>query len=290
MSFGYHCKQLIDRDTRASFATRAGRLQQLKAVGKELKTLGYKLDHPKSLRTTHIEKLVEHWKASDLNLGTIKNRLSNLRWLVARPEIHKENIIPRTNAELGIDNRVYKDNSTNRAFELKAEHLQKIENPNLKASLELQREFGLRREECLKIKPHIADQGDKLVLQSSWTKGGRPREIPIRTEQQRLVLDQAKQLVGHRESMIPQDKDYKTWVKFYENQAIKAGIDGHGMRHKYAQERYKELTGLDCPKAGGPTWDRIPEGQKEIISEARLTVSQELGHGREIIANNYLGR
>lgn len=49
-------------------------------------------------------------------------------------------------------------------------------------SLELQREFGLRREEAVKLVPRLADQGDRLVLKDSWTKGGgKPREVPIRT-------------------------------------------------------------------------------------------------------------
>ena len=288
--FDYAVKQLIEKDRLSSFATRANRFQQLKQIGSELRKMGYLLDTPKSLKTKHINALVQHWKEEELSTGSIKNRLSNLRWLVSRPEIHKENIVPRTNAELGIENRVYKDNESNRAFELKPEHLENIKSELLKASLELQKEFGLRREECLKIRPSIADKGDRIELQSSWTKGGRPRAIPIRTEEQRAALDRAKKLVGHRESMIPQDKNYKTWMKHYENETRKAGIDGHGMRHQYAQERYRELTGLECPKNGGPTLDQLDKGQKEKVSEARLIISHELGHGREIIANNYLGR
>lgn len=49
-------------------------------------------------------------------------------------------------------------------------------------SLELQQAFGLRREEAMKIRPCIADRDDRLFLQASWTKGGRERIVPIRTE------------------------------------------------------------------------------------------------------------
>ena len=55
-------------------------------------------------------------------------------------------------------------------------------------SLELQQAFGLRREEAIKMSPTIADQGDRLVLKASWTKGGKAREIPIRTPEQRAAL------------------------------------------------------------------------------------------------------
>jgi integrase len=49
-------------------------------------------------------------------------------------------------------------------------------------SLRLQRAFGLRREEAIKLQPRWADRGDHLQLKASWTKGGRERTVPIRTE------------------------------------------------------------------------------------------------------------
>jgi hypothetical protein len=61
-------------------------------------------------------------------------------------------------------------------------------------SLCLQALFGLRRAESIKIIPKWADRGDRLVLKASWTKGGREREIPIRTPEQQQLVDQAKAL------------------------------------------------------------------------------------------------
>jgi hypothetical protein len=52
-------------------------------------------------------------------------------------------------------------------------------------SLELQRAFGLRREEAIKFSPNYADQGDQLLLKASWTKGGKARTVPVRTQDQR---------------------------------------------------------------------------------------------------------
>ena len=63
-------------------------------------------------------------------------------------------------------------------------------------SLEVQAAFGLRREEALKLRPRLADQGDVLALQASWTKGGKARTVPIRTDAQREVLARAKALAG----------------------------------------------------------------------------------------------
>lgn len=56
-------------------------------------------------------------------------------------------------------------------------NFEKITNDYVRVTLELQPLFGLRREEALKIKPHMADKGEKLQLVPSWCKGGRGREI-----------------------------------------------------------------------------------------------------------------
>jgi hypothetical protein len=84
------------------------------------------------------------------------------------------------------------------AGNLKPKHinLAKVTDPSVRLSLRLQTEFGLRRAESLKIRPAWADRGDRLVLKDSWTKGSRPREIPIRTEAQRVLLDKARRSLG----------------------------------------------------------------------------------------------
>jgi uncharacterized alpha-E superfamily protein len=152
-------------------------------------------------------------------------------------------------------------------------------------SLELQRAFGLRREESLKVKPWQADHGDRLVLQGSWTKGGRPREIPLGTLAQRDVLDRAKALVKFRSaSLIPPHKTYEQQLHSYESQCFRAGLHKmHGLRHAYAQDRFPELAGFACPAAGGPTREQLTPEQREADYDARVVISAELGHGREAI-------
>ncbi|WP_425050445.1 integrase domain-containing protein [Pseudomaricurvus hydrocarbonicus] len=63
-------------------------------------------------------------------------------------------------------------------------------------SLELQGAFGLRREEAIKFVPAYADQDNRRGLKASWTKGGKAREIPVLTPEQRSVLDRAHRLAG----------------------------------------------------------------------------------------------
>ena len=86
---------------------------------------------------------------------------------------------------------------------------------HVRMSLELQQAFGLRREEAMKFQPSFADRGDHLVLKASWTKGGRERTIPVRTEAQREVLNRARRLAGLG-SLIPSNRNYRQQMRVYE--------------------------------------------------------------------------
>ncbi|HNG81574.1 MAG TPA: hypothetical protein PLW24_19030, partial [Burkholderiaceae bacterium] len=54
--------------------------------------------------------------------------------------------------------------------------------------------------------------------------------------------------------------------------------------------RYRELTGWPAPAAGGPRSRDLTPSQREADREARLTISEELGHEREQITAVYLGQ
>jgi integrase len=157
-------------------------------------------------------------------------------------------------------------------------------------SLRLMQEFGLRVEEALKIRPNTADRlGMMLVLKGSWTKGGRPRDIPIRSLSQLALLAEAKKLVGN-DSMIPTGDTFIRHRRRLEHETLKRGLTNlHGLRHGYAQRRYRDLTGWDCPKAGGPDQKTFTVEQQAKDKVARQAISQELGHARVAITVVYLG-
>lgn len=152
---------------------------------------------------------------------------------------------------VGIDDRVYVTN-VSKSTEVTTQQLSLITDPSTRISLCLEEVFGLRREESIKIKPQWADLGDRLRLKDSWTKGGKYREIPITTAEQRAVLDKAKALAG-KGSLIPRSMRYKDQLNRFKAQCEKAGIRKvHGQRHRYAQKRYEALTGWKAPACGGP--------------------------------------
>lgn len=180
------CRQ--NRD--GSFSTQATRSRILDLSANQLHALGYRHMQATSLKPKHVEALIAHWRGQGASTGTLKNRLSALRWWAQK--VNRESIIARDNTAYGIGSRTY-----------------------------------------------VAEQ----------PKG--------------QVLDQAKL----------------------------AGLSRlRGLRHAYAQRRYRELTGKACPAAGGLPSKQLTTEQRVLDEQARLTISNELGHAREAISAVYLGR
>jgi hypothetical protein len=250
--------------------------------------MGFRGLRAQGLKPKHVEKLVARWLAEELSPGTVKNRMAVMRWAVQK--LGKDNIVERTNAAYGIPDRVYVTNIS-KAKELGMEQLSSIRTPCARMSLRLQAAFGLRREASIKIVPAWADRGDTLVLKDSWNKGGRDIEIPIRTPEQRQLLNEAKALAKGKSLVAPGYATYYAYLKHFRYECGRVGIHAfHGHRHLYAQTRYQEMTGWPCPARGGPRFRQLAKQQKTIDRDARETISHEMGHGREQIAAVYLGR
>ena len=276
----YQLKQLCQRNRDGSHATRRDREYVLDRIANQLHEMGYRHMAAASLRPKHVERLVERWQAEGLSVGTIKNRMAELRWWAEK--IGRQNVVARDNVHYGIGRRRHVT-GISKARELTSGDLARISDPYTAMSLRLQAAFGLRRGESIKIRPQWADRGDRLVLKDTWTKGSQAREIPIRNDDQRQVLNEAKALAGGG-SLIPADLSYVLQLRRYEHQCIAAGVHRtHGHRHQYAQVRYRELTGWAAPAVGGPRSRELSSDQRELDQEARLTISEELGHEREKI-------
>lgn len=285
-----------------SHATQAARRAVLKMAAQQLqRDLGFRNLRAERLGQRHLVALVKHWQANNLSIGTIKNRIAHLRW--AAEKAGKPGVAGISNTDLGIEQRSYVAKES-KAISLPDAKLGKIADPHIRMSLRLQRAFGLRREESLKINVSRAWQGDSLKLEGSWCKGGRIRDIPIRTAEQRQVLTEARELAGHG-SMIPAERSYIQHLKMYENQLSAAGISrAHGLRHAYAQQRYEQLTGRPAPVAlataldthagaandDGAALSTDSPTTKFTDAQARLLISAELGHSRAQITTVYIGR
>jgi site-specific recombinase XerC len=276
------------RDNRdGSFSTQATRRRILDLIANQLHELGYRRMQAKSLKPKHIDALVSLWKDQDLSVGTFKNRLSALRWWANK--VDKADIIARDNNAYGISNRSYVGEES-KAKILDEKQLEKVSDAYVRLSLRLQSAFGLRREEAIKFSPNYAVKDDHIKLKASWTKGGRARTVPIRTDEQRRLLEEIRKLAKGG-ALIPPNKNYEEQLHRYERQVRDAGIKNpHGLRHAYAQRRYEEETGWKAPLAGGPSRSALSAEERTLDEKARAVISRELGHDRTSITRTYLGK
>ena len=283
----HQLKQLCRHNREGSFGTQVRRERELTLMANQLHEIGFRSMNSHSLKPKHVEGLVRHWLEREVAVGTIKNRMAAVRWWARK--VNRQNVVARSNDHYGIPNRQFVTNISKAKSVLEAD-LAKVRDQHVRMSLELQQAFGLRREESIKFMPSYADQGDHLALKRSWTKGGKARTLPIRTPEQREVLDRAHNLAG-KGSLIPSHRNYVQQLRIYEGHTLRAGLSKmHGLRHAYAQRRYEELTGWKAPTAGGRATKSLTLDQRALDKKARAVISQELGHNRSAVTGVYLGR
>lgn len=284
--------ELCKKFRTGSHATQANRRAMLHLFSDQLASIGFNTYTMRAtdIKGKHINRLIEFWRREGLSAGTIKNRMSVLRfWAekVGNPGAIKDNNTYK------LEKRVYVTNE-NKSVSLKELDLSQIDQ-NIAQSLRLQDVFGLRREESMKFQPVFALDGQKIDsakyirIKGSWAKGGRPRTIPITNEKQRNELRNAyARAVENGGSLIPKEKSYVSHMSFFEKVTSALGVgQTHGLRHGYAQDRYFELMGFQCPAVGGVRELTAEEKEKDAV--IRLQISEELGHSRINITSVYLG-
>ena len=240
----YDLKRLQAAHDDGSHGTRTARSYALAQIADTLHDLGFKGLRATGLKRKHSVALVKEWKRQGRSVGTMKNRMAHVRWWATR--IGRPGVVP-SNGALGIANREYVTNE-DRSVVLDPDKLALVKDDHVAMALRLEAAFGLRREEAIKFTPARDDRGACIRLKGSTTKGGRPREVPVRDAAQRRLLDEARNLVGSG-ALIPLDRNYRQQLKVYERQTRGAGLYRmHGLRHAYTLSRYEELTGWKAPR------------------------------------------
>ena len=284
---GWDLVQLLKRNRDGSRATQYARKKIVMLFAEKIHASGARNKRVSNLKHNDFTRVIQAWQNENLSDSTLKNRVAVLRWVAEK--VGRPHLVAKDNEKLGLRPRITVS-AQSQARVLVDQTLSRIANEHVRHSLQLQAAFGLRREEAMKIQPVWADRGDKLALKATWTKGGRPREIPIHTSEQRTILNAAKAFAGNG-SLIPPTKTYREHVNTWEHQTKRAGLSKtHGLRHAYAQSRYTELTGRKPPILGGIRTKELSPDLKQQDRQVRLQIAQELGHSRIDITNIYLGR
>ena len=201
----FDLKRLQAAHDDGSHGTRTARSYALAKIADTLHELGFKGLRATGLRRKHVVALVREWKRQGRSIGTMKNRAAHIRWWARR--LDRPGVVP-SNGELGIANREYVTNQDRSAF-LDPEKLTRVKDPHVAMALRLEAAFGLRREEAIKFTPARDDRGGCIRLKGATTKGGRPREVPVRDaglyrmhglrhySGRRIILDLRPESVGH---------------------------------------------------------------------------------------------
>jgi hypothetical protein len=242
-------------------------------------------------------------KSSDLSASTQQNYLSAVNVIMA--QARGDDSVRVTGREAGLSSR------SNVATEYKGGVERGELTERTQAIVYIARDFGLRFEESSKIdaRSALSEAQEKGAIKiDSGTKGGQPRTVPITSKEQIETLKNAASLQGNDRSMIANEKTYAE----HQRDSYKETSNFHAERHEYANNRYSELMkeklGIEIKspvlsdKPEGQSWSQYvasqahaqgvsitPEMAREFDREARLELSQELGHHREDVVSAYVG-
>lgn len=261
----HQIENLLGKNRRQSTATQYKNRGQIKRLCKLIQRK-YGLENIKNLKTKHVTGAIQDLKNAGKSPTTLASYATAARTIAYT--IGKQNIVPRTNRELGISRRGdrLKPVITN------VKHLRVITNALyardewLGLASEMREKFGLRVRESL-----LSHEIKENALVVKGAKGGRPRTVPIRTEDQRELLQRIQNYINlhDQRSLIPNRFDLKKGLKYQANALEVLGANkknathAHAARHYYAQ-------------------------QLAEMGLSKRQISEELGHGREEVVSHYI--
>ena len=88
----------------------------MSAIADQLHDLGFRQLKATSLKQKHVQTLVDLWLKQDISPGTIKNRMSCLRWWAEK--VNKRAVVASSNDFYGIPDRQFVS-GTSKAKDLK---------------------------------------------------------------------------------------------------------------------------------------------------------------------------
>ena len=229
----------------------------------------YGLERLTSLKTKHIEGVFNELRESGLSASTLSAYATAAR-IIARM-IGKENIVPRTNSELGASRagERLKPTETDLQQQLLIQNRLYEKAQWLGLAHELRLLFGLRTKESL-LSNQTVERNGKQYLLVRGTKGGRLREVEVRTDDQRKIIERIRRYIEENggNSIIPPEFDLRRAYNCQKNALYSVGArrklktNAHALRHAYAQNRDQETNN-------------------------RSLVAEELGHSRRDVVSHY---
>lgn len=287
------------RPRKASFATvRAYRARMITLID-TLAKLNMSVHNLDEITARQMKHVFEEFEAQGLSAGWIANMNTTFRrfgiW------IGKDNLCPAV-SNLLTDPETYKRKQSAtkpRDWEtLKVEFddiCEKVARKNAVTAIQMKLAmlFGARVQEFLMFRPEtVIRDGKEQIYLTEGTKGGRPRFVPVETQEQKQLLQKAREIANPTTGVLQSVPGYtlRQAINNYYNTlravgvSIKdLGVTTHGLRHGYACRVYNTITGEKAPVLGGM------KVEEQLDKAARKEVAERLGHSRLDITSNYLG-
>lgn len=267
----HHCNQ-------GSFKTRH---RYKEAVDRFCKYVAdaFRLQKFTNVQEKHVRAYVEHMQEKGQSASTIKTDLSAIRFIYDQGG--GRNKLPE-NAELDLKRRqfggvfrAWKDEEYEEALLLAS----RMRDNRVKWALALARYMGLRIHEIIRLdRSQLLSATKTGVLERIKGKGGKFRDVPM-TPEAKLVIAEIVTLtpVAQKAFVRPSEKAHvvikhiQNWIANHRRKFTDRKVTIHGLRHRYAQERYAEAL------------QRFGDERK-----ARAEVSKLLGHERDEVTRVYL--
>ena len=284
----------------ASIRTHAVRAEVLFPAFRELReALGFRLRTIRRFNEHHWQALVWLWVREGIAASTINTRLSVLR--VFARWIGKPGLIPEVTelsqfAFAPETARRVSHATANRGWAGKVDveaKLQEAEDLHVRSGLALRmaHAFALRRKEATRFNPHSGDRGDAILVLGA--KGGQQRLCPIRTPEQRALVDRCKELIppgdslgGKAKGLLAGYKKLGRVVAAIGMTKAETGTTMHGLRQDYINDRIEEETGA-VASVRDPT-ATLPSDPEAM--EKRIDIMKEVGHHDPDSARGYYGK
>jgi len=294
--------QITKASNQGASATRRAHSERMNDIINELHSKGFKVGDLRGLNDKHVHALVALWKEKGISGQVQANRMSTIRKYTYAVANHS---ISKSNDKYNLTPKQKNLNDPARielAKKITVQDIARIrpEHKEVQLSYELALRFGLRKEESILFEPKKCIIRDKysneiksIYLRDGITKGSRPREIQIRTNEQRELIERIDKHCKDNglKKLIPLGKTAKQqYIKAEYERKLADLPNFHSMRHQYARDRFHELTGHEVPILDSTYRAKnMTERERQEYDIACDIISHDTGHSREDVVRNYIG-
>lgn len=261
----HEARQLIGKNWSKGSGTNQKLLCNVRSIARFMESQS--LQSIRHMKTKHVERYFATLMERGLTGSTLQNHATAMR-VLARA-IGKQNIVPRSNAELGIirTGRYAPKTADMSRHDLIRERLYQ-QDERLGIAHDLRAAFGLRAQESLTGRIVIRN-GEELLRVIG--KGGRPRELRIDNPAKQTAVTAMKRIAASQRTpgLIPADKTQKSFYVYQKNTIHRLGgtkdqnANMHSLRHHHVQE---------LKASGVPIEQRVEEtGHSRLDSDRHYT-------------------